>query len=325
MTHSIPAPERNRAHYLPRLAGLVASLAVLWSPARLEATDGFVGSQGDLWAKVAYRTWSADRTFAGPNDRNVDDGVELGDRIEFDPTTGGEMRMDAFELQVEGVPLPRLRVGGYMPVVQRIRFENANFETTTTGTGDIRPYVGYQISGEEGRAATTVHLRGKIPTTSISVEAASVPLSEGQFDLAVDQTTSWRPIDDLQLTGRTMFRYRAPGKLPTSGEEYKPGDEMVLDGMVGGAPLETLWVSAGYRGLWSTGWELRESGTAGRSDFRMVQELTGGVYWSVGDLLGGALEGFAVDASVTWPWTGRDYPAGLSWSAGLAWQYRAGR
>jgi hypothetical protein len=306
------------------LVGLAAVVSAVGMPAEADAADGFVGSQGDLWAKVAYRTWSADRTFAGPNDRNVFDDVALGDRIEFDPTTGGQMEMDALEVQVEGVPLPRLKVGGYMPVVQRIRFENANFETVTTGTGDVRPYVGYQIT-EDGEAATTVHVRGKIPTTSLSVEAASVPLSEGQFDLAVDQTTSWRPIQDLQLTMRTMFRYRAPGRLPSSGEAYKPGDEMVLDGIVGGAPVETVWVKAGYRGLWSTGWESRESGTAGRSDFRMVQELTGGVYWSVGDLVGGALEGFAVDASVTWPWTGRDYPAGLSWAVGLAWQRRVRR
>jgi len=281
---------------------------------------GFVGERGSVWVKMAYRSWQADRTFAGPSDRAVSEGIELGDRIEFDPTTGGQLRMHAFEIQFEGVPYPRLKTGVYAPVFQQISFENRNFETVTTGTGDVRPYVGYQVTPNDASAATTIHLRAKIPTTDIAVSSASVPLSEGQFDFGVDQTTSWRPIDRLQLMLRTLFRYRAPGKLPNSGEQYKPGNETVIDATVGGEPVESLWFKAMYSGLWSTGWESRESGTAGRSDFRMVQNVGGGVYWSFGDLIGGAARGFALDATVLFPFNGRDYPAGPMWSAGVAWQ-----
>ncbi|MFB6371908.1 MAG: hypothetical protein ABEN55_02050 [Bradymonadaceae bacterium] len=299
--------------------GLVVFAAAVALPTPA-AAGGFVGPQGHVWAKLGYRVWSADRTFAGPNDRDTSSGVELGDRIAFDSTTGGQMRMRALETQIVGVPLPRLRTSLYMPVVQQIRFENRNFETVTTGSGDIRPAVGYQLTPDGIDVGTTVNLRAKIPTTARTVDAASVPLSEGQFDLAVDQTTTWAPIERLHLTLRTMFRYRAPGELPETGERYKPGDETVVAARIGGQPIESVWLAAGYRGLWSTGWESRTGGTAGRSEFRMVQNATASVYWSWGDLVGGAAEGFAVDLSATWPWTGRDYPAGPSLAAALAWE-----
>lgn len=323
---------RNRRSLVMRCVGAFAlwvtlvtglAAAVLLVPREVMAS-GFVGEQGSVWVKLAYRSWQADETFAGPNDRSLSDGIELGDRIVFDPTTGGELRMQALEVQVEGVPYPGLKTGVYAPVVQQIVFENRNFETVTTGTGDVRPYVGYQLTPDGASAATTIHLRAKIPTTEIAVSSASVPLSEGQFDVGIDQTTSWRPVDRFELTLRTLFRYRAAGELPNSGEQYKPGNETVIDVSAGGEPVESLWIQAMYSGLWSTGWESRESGTAGRSDFRMVQNAGAGVYWSFGDLLGGAAEGLALDGAVVVPWTGRDYPAGPMWSAGVAWQTRVG-
>ena len=310
-------PNPSRADLIVALAAMFAALG-LPSPA---SADGFVEPKGFVWTEIGYRIWSADETFAGPNARDLSGGVELGDRVPFDSTTGGRMRMQALEAQLVAVPWSRIRLGLYMPLLQQVRFQNTNFETTTTGTGDIRPSVGYQVTPEGLDAATTLHLRAKIPTTTRSLDAASVPLSEGQFDLAIDQTTSWAPVDRLHLTLRTMFRYRAPGKLPTSGERYKPGDETVVEARIGGRPVRTLWLEAGYRGLWSTGWEQRASGTAGRTEFRMVQEVTGSIYWNWGNLIGGAVDGGALDLSVAWPWTGRDYPAGPTFAAALAWDF----
>lgn len=305
-------------------AGLVA--AVL--PALAHA-DGFVGEQGSFWAKAGYRHWYADRTFAGPADYRAGNGggetVELGDPIKFDSNEGGELELEMFEVQADYVPLPRLEVGTYFPAFQYVRFQNRNFVTETRGTGDVRPYVGYQITPPMGNAATTLYVRPKIPTTPIDTSFLSAPLSEGQFDLGFEQVTSWRPIPKLQFTGATLFRYRFPGTFPDSGESYKPGNEMVVRALAGGVPVRSLWVQAGYRGLWSTGWENREAPGPERTTFRTYQEVVGGVYWSWGKLVGGPAEGFAVDLSASWPFTGRDYPRGLTWAAGLAWSQSFGR
>jgi hypothetical protein len=267
------------------------------------------------------RHWYADEAFAGPNDRATNEGVAIGDPIPFDRQTGGEFEMVALEAQVVSVPVERLEVGVYMPVVQHVRFENANFRTVTTGTGDVRPHVGWQVTPAGGEAATTLALRAKLPTTRLEVDAEAVPLSEGQVDLAVEQATSWDPHPRLRLTGVTLFRYRAPGRLPDRDDTYKPGDEMVLRASVGASPLETVWVQAGYRGLWSTGWELREGTSAGRSRFRSTQEVRGGIYWKWGALVGGGLHGFALDTSINWPVAGTDYPRGPTWAAAIAWSY----
>jgi len=303
---------------LTALGALAA--ATLWSPPSARA-DGFVAPKGTLWTKIAYRNWFADRTFAGPEDPRVSE-VALGDAIPFDPSVGGELELDAVEVQAEYVPLERLVVGVYFPVVQNIRFENETRLTETTGTGDIRPYVGYQITSPDSKASTTLYLRPKIPTTEFEVSEVTVPLSEGQFDLGVEQVTSWRPIPKLQFTGSTMFRYRFAGEFPGSGAEFKPGNEFVVRGIIGGQPVETLWLKGGYNALWSTGLENRETDTPERSDFRSFQQVIGGAYWNWGRFLGGEAEGLALDASITYPFAGRDYPKGITWALGLAWSTR---
>ena len=113
--------------------------------------------------------------------------------------------------------------------------------------------------------------------------------------------------------------------MPGGGERYKPGNEMVVAAQIGGGPVDWLWLKGGYYALWSTGWENRSGGTAGRSEFRAFQELRASVYWNWGRLVSssGPLEGFAVDTSVAWPFAGRDYPRGPNWSVGLAWGGRA--
>lgn len=292
-------------------------------PERARA-DGFVAPKGTIWLKAGYRHWSADRTFAGPADYKPDGSVELGDPVKFDSREGGEVELNAFEVQAEYVPIPRLVIGTYMPVFQGVRFQNANFVTETQGTGDIRPYVGYQITPSEGVASTTLYVRPKIPTTPIDTSFLSAPLSEGQFDLGFEQVTTWKPFPKLQFTGATLFRYRFPGTFPDSGEGYKPGNETVVRAIVGGAPVRTLWLKGGYRGLWSTGWENREEPGPERSTFRAYQQVLGGAYWNFGAFLGGPADGLAVDLSASWPFTGRDYPQGLTWAAGLAWSTRLG-
>lgn len=301
---------------------IVAAAVAVGTP-RAAAADGFVEPVGSIWVKAGYRSWFADREFAGPNDRNRSDSVELGDPIPFDSTVGGgEIQARSFELQLFVVPLERLEVGLFMPVWQQLRFSNANFRTVTTGTGDVRAQVGYQITPPDLPAATTVSTHLKIPTTQLEVDVRDVPLSEGQVDLAFQQATSWAPIPRLRLTGTTMFRYRFPGRFPGRTDTYKPGNEMVASLDVGGGPVDWLWLQGGVYALWSTGWELREGGGASRSEFRAFQEVRGTVYWQWGELIGGsegALSGFAVDASVAWPFAGRDYPRGLNWAVALAW------
>lgn len=300
-----------------RWTGLVVFVAgVLFSSSTF--ASGFVAPEGTIWMKVDYSRWTADSKFAGLFDRDLRNGVDLGDRIPFDSSTGGEFESDSIALSFNVVPLARWEIGGYIPFWQRSKFSDLAFSTVTTGTGDFRFYTGYQIANLEN-VATTVRAHVKIPTTTLPTEFDSVPLSEGQYDVAIEQTTTWAPASALHLTLGTLIRKRFA--FTDENRELKPGDEAELTFEVGGSPLiSNLWIKAGYRGLWSTGNEDRSSqGAVTLSERRIVHELNVGAYVEWGSWIGESLRGLAVDGGFVHAFDGTDFPAGPSWSVGLAY------
>jgi hypothetical protein len=298
----------------------------LWMPGRAHAGgvllgDGAAQTPGWLWMKVAFQSWSADERFAGIFDRDGQAGVELGDPIPFDRSTGGQLDSRALALDVRWVPVERLRVGVYMPVVQRTRFEDSTFVSTTTGTGDVRSFVGWELTDGGGPAHTTLVAQLEVPTTTLPVELETVPLGEGQFDASVGQISTWVPWRRVRLTMGTLLRRRFP--LVEEERRLKPGDEAELMLRAVAAPVRWLWLSAAYEGLWSTGFEDRSGeGAVALRSRRQVHDLRAGVYLLWGGWIADELRGLALDASIAFPVAGRDFPRGVSYGVGLAWGRR---
>lgn len=299
------------------IAALFAALGLqIWPGSAL--ASGFAPDEGVLWLKLAYGRWTAEERFAGPFDRNTGQGIEIGDRIPFEVATGGELLIETLSLTAVFSPLERLVVGIYAPVYQRAEFENLNLISTTEGTGDLRPWIGYQITPDGLDLATTVNAHLKIPVTELPRELESIPLGEGQYDVAVEAVTTWAALPRLHLSGRTLFRRRF--EFDDGDRVIKPGDEFELGLDLGGGPTSWLWIRGGWSSLWSTGLEDRSGqGAVTLRERRQVHELFASAYVGLGGLVWKGLDGFALDVGAALPVAGQDYPAGPSWAAGLAW------
>ena len=282
------------------------------------AASGFVPPAGNLWVKVDYSSWQANQKYAGIFDRNLRDGIELGEPIAFDSSTGGELDTQMVAVTAMFTPVERLQLGFYIPAFQHVVFEDSTFRSKTVGVGDLRPWVGWQVTPNSIPVATQLNAKFKIPLTTLPAEFETIPLGEGQLDFAVEQHTSWTPTSSLMLSVRTLFRRRTV--FVDGDRRIKPGDEAEVGLTVGGAPFDGLWLKAGYEGLWSTGSEDRSgTGAVTLRDRRQVQDLVAGAYLSFGKWISDATAGLALDTSIRHPIYGQDYPVGLTWSAGLAW------
>ncbi|MFP4600977.1 MAG: hypothetical protein ACLFVJ_22185 [Persicimonas sp.] len=303
------------------IIALGAALVLIAPPAHAGGFmqgSGFVGEPGHTWVKLSYMRWQADEVFAGIFDRNASAGVGLGDPIAFDSSVGGHFDSQAVATNLVFIPMERTRLALYFPVYQAATFEDDVFESTTTGTGDVWVSGGYQLTPDDLDVATTVGLQLKVPTTTLPREFENVPLSEGQYDLAVEQVTTWAVLPSVHISLQTLLRRRFA--FSDENRTIKPGDEAELGLAVGGGPLSWLWVKAGYSGLWSTGTE-DQTGTGSVSlvSRRHVNEVMAGAYVKWGQLVGPSLDSLALDASASFPVSGQDYPRGLSWSLGVAW------
>lgn len=264
-------------------------------------------------------SWSADQKFVGIFDRNPAQGIELGDRVAFDPSTGG--RMDTTQIAATAIyaPLTRLAVGAYFPFLQLVQFEDSTFVSTTRGPGDLRSWLGWQVTPDRIDVGTTLRLRAKFPMSTLPVEFETIPLSEGQLDVTAEQETTWAPLPRLHFGLRTSVTSRRPFR--DADRVIKPGDEAEAALSVGGAPVAPIWLSAELTSLWSTGSEDRSGpGAVTLRDRRQFQDARVSMYVKFGQWIAPALSGLAIDASVVVPLAGQDYPAGWSWSAGVAWE-----
>lgn len=288
------------------------------SAAGFSVTHAFHPPAGRLWIGASYTRWAADKTYAGIFDRNLRNDIELGDPIDFDPSTGGEFETTSFGLNVRFSPHERVQAGVFMPVWQITTFRDSTFESTSRGTGDIWSFVSWELFRGD-RAATAVALQVKTPTTSLPREFETVPLSEGQFDVAIEHSSTWNPVAPLYLTLNTLLRHRFPFK--DADRELKPGDEAEIGFGVGVAATDWLWLEARYDVLASAGFQDRSgTGAVSLADRRRIQTTSIGAYTEFGRFIADAVDGLAVDLRVTVPVTGQDYPIGWTYTAGLAWQ-----
>jgi hypothetical protein len=299
---------------MTRVAALLVVAASLLLPTTATA-GGFAPPKGTVWAKIEGSYWRANKRFAGIFDRDPG-AVRVGQRVNFDSATGGSLRVSSLALSLVVVPIERLTVGAYWPALQSATFEDDTFIATTTGVGDLRPSLSYQMTPSTSKIGTTVGLDLKIPLSPLPVDFDNIPLSEGQWDVALRHETTWAAHHRIHLDLLTLLRVRTVFR--DGARRLKPGDEFEAALRVTAAPWKPLWLNVGVGALLSTGGEERSgSGAITLIDRRRVMDARAGAYLDVGEV-GAALTGFGIDLWGRMPFYGEDYPAGSSFGAGIA-------
>ena len=299
----------------------VGALLLLSSPAA--AIDGFVAEPG-LWAKVGWSTWSANEQYVGPfgqGELSFGGGRQLGDTVPISVDEGGgTFRTRSFTLDLRVDPTERLALGAHLSLWQTSVLELSTVRTTTNGTGDLYGYVSYALAPFDADVGTRIALLYKIPTTQTTFESLSVPLSEGQVDLGVEQSTSWRFAPRAMFSVRLAWRYRFAVEEDRGGTpvQIKPGNEAELGVEIAGDPLRSVWLRAGYNGMWAETSEDRTvTSLIGPRERRQIHNVELGMYWSFGALVApptsgtqSALRGLALDTWARYPLGGRRLSAG---------------
>ena len=143
----------------------------------------------------------------------------------------------------------RLDMGMYLPLRQRSLLALETIEREQIGFGDLWVNAGWRITPDDLAISSRIITDLKIPLSKTDFEVLTVPLSEGQVDVAVGQMTTWKTEMGIHLTGGMKFRYRAPVTEQVGGVEYelKPGNEFELFAEVAGEALSNTWLSLGWR------------------------------------------------------------------------------
>lgn len=309
------------------------------------SAQGFTPEHKSRWFKLGYIQSSADQNFAGLdevrwNRENLENNPELEDRrIAYGERTdfrsrqgdviGGELVANEVTLDAVYAPLPRVVVGGFIPIYKRAYYENPRpYVTEERGAGDLQLFAGYQLTPPgQYKIGSTFYIRGKIPTSSKFPYTNESLLGEGQFDLSAALGNSLALSPRLFLNNTVEFRHRfgwlGNGDDP-EGRFAIPGDEVHVFLGLGGGPTDWLWLNAGWAGMWGQAWLVQQAGES-EPDFQLKRQFHAAqvsAYFSFGKLLKAkATQGLALDVFAKIPLAGRDHAVLYSFGGGLAYGF----
>jgi hypothetical protein len=305
-----------------KIAGLFFALAcVLCAPGEA-AAQGFTPAEGALWAKLGYGYARATQDFSGVDDRLYAD-IALGTRNRFrsrqGELVGGTLQIHDTTLDVAWAPVDGFVLGGFVPVLKAVRYENPRpFQTKATGPGDILLYGGAQLTPRsERRIGVTAYAKVKVPTSHRYPYTNEALRGEGQVDVSGALGTSIVLAPGLYLNNTVELRHRFQHHSAEGSAD--PGDELEASLSLGGGPVDGLWLTAGLNGLWGAPFRVKP---AGQDSFetRMERRFYTGLvsaYWSgLGAMM--SAPGLALDVWFKVPLAGVDYPVLYSGGVGVA-------
>ncbi len=299
--------------------GIICGLLTLMIAGEVSA-QGFTPEEGSLWTKLGYGYSRATSDFAGVDDQFYDPTIELGERGDFrsrdGEPVGGTLQIHDVTLDMVWAPVDGFVVGGFVPLVKAVRYENPRpFSTSATGPGDVQLFAGMQMTPRDLRKfGLTAYIKTKIPTSFRYPYTNEALLGEGQVDVsgALGSTLSLLP--NLNLNNTIEIRHRF---AHDSDEGFAdPGDELEASLTLGGAPVKGIWLTVGVSGLWATPFQIKPPGAETKS-IRMQRKfytaLLSAYWYGLGTLVDSP--GLAMDMWVKAPLAGVDYP--VLWSGGL--------
>lgn len=307
-------------------AGAIAFMAtVLVLPSLVAAQSAAPAGAGKLWLQAAMSYSQSDQRFAGPyrqGDLDYDGGRDVGDRIPISvDEDGGSFRLLSGSLTLQAGLTPRLTVGAYFPFWQSSLLALESIEVLRTGAGDLWTHAAYLLTPFAWRVKVAAVAELKIPLSRADFRVLSVPLSEGQTDVAAGAIGTWE-VGRAQLSAGLRYRYRAPVSTTVGAValDVKPGDELEAHAEFGIAALPSLWLSAGWRSTWARVARQRALALEWEpTERRRLHAVEAGVYWTF--LRSPALSSqLALSTFARVPVAGADMLSGPLVMVGLAWQ-----
>lgn len=259
---------------------------------------------GNLSLKQSVSMWVASSKFASELDTELDFAgrgeVSRGDRIPFDPQTGGSLRVFSFTSQAWLGVLDGLDVGLTVPVLFN-DFDTDGVDTVDSraGLGDVR--LGIKGGLRFGPWAIALSSTVKLPTGNFDPSVFSAPLTEGQLDLAfaADAGLSLGTLGyaNAQLGYRLRFR--------NGDNQRRPGDELFF-ALEGGIRLPwRLMAKLELDGLLGRhGDDVSVPGRSLELPLRRLITIWAGMLWS-------ATRALIVEVDVRVLLAGEDYPTGV--------------
>lgn len=281
--------------------------------------QGFVPQKGTVWGKVGYIYGEATENFAGRDEVFFAPNTELGARVPFrsreGKVVGGKLTLNQLTLDAIWVPIDRLMIGTFIPLLTRPFYSNTTNDYTTRklGLGDINLFTGYQITPmEQYNVGVTAYLKAKIPTSFNLPYTNQALRGEGQFDLSAALGTTFVLAPKVHIN--TTFEYKV--RFAYDGDEGRadPGDELHFTGGIGSGLIDKVWLSLNYSGFWGQEWEIEYADGEQRQTKRQYHAVGFGAYVDLGSIT----PGLALDAWAKLPFAGRDHAVMRSLGIGVA-------
>ncbi len=292
---------------------LVLALALPASPAPAWAGAWNLG-HGRLHLKESFSFWSTDRKFASGLDRTLtfaDRGpVERGERVPFDPATGGDFSAAALTTEVSLGLLGWLDVGLSVPLIW------TDFDTAPVDTVDSSFGVGDLLLKVQGGwifapVALAGRLEVKVPTGGFDPSIYAAPLTEGQWDVALLASAGVSLHPWGYVNAELGWRFRIEN--PENGLD--PGDEFLFL-VEGGVRLRWgFWVKLAADGQIGLDGELTRFGTITEVPRRRLFSLWGGLQWR------GSF-GLGAEVALRVLLAGEDFPTGLQLLTGVSYEFQ---
>lgn len=235
----------------------VVLIASLWSISVRAGAWTLKG--GELWLKQSVGFWHAPDRFASTIDSaspfSTLGSIDPGDRIPFDPTTGGRFQSVSTTFQAQLGLVDWWQIGFTFPLIWADFDETETADTVRAnfGLGDVRLSTQARLPLRMGPFAVSGRLEIKLPTGDFVKDSTIVPLTEGQLDVEtwLSGGVSLYPYGYANV--ELGYRFRAEDQQNRNrGDEFLfvvesgidlPWDLMLklaFDGLVGGEGSATI-------------------------------------------------------------------------------------
>lgn len=241
-----------RPRPLPLIVGLIFGGLTLGAAKLVQAQSGFAKQTGALYSKLSYSTWSSNKQYSQTTAELNDRGDTLTQHSVSLYADYGLYHFGKWGGLSAQLSLPLVRINAY------------DTTTATSGVGDLS--LGLKYGVQWGRLHLAVISAPEFPTGDSEATARRrdnelltilLPTGDGEFN--------WWNTVAASLTVDEVRAYASVyGGLNTRSEL---SDEISLGGEIGHKLLDTIWLQARVRALFSTARNIETSfSTANESD-----------------------------------------------------------
>lgn len=266
--------------------------------------------KGQLWIKNSVFYQKTDERYYSRNQPCPLSDCQKGQRVPF--PFNGESRVTAIYWDINYGLTNQIELNLQIPYFDIAFTDDANpLRSKTTNVGDIKFGVRYRFLSKP--LVTTVRIMAKAPTGLFNKDSEFVPIGDGQWDLEI-QGQFGRSLWPLPFYINLDIGYRFRFEPDIETTDLDPGNEFTIRGEVGYNIRKNILLKGAIDGFW--GDKFTNIGTKLRfiDSERNILYFEPGIYWVIKEPL-------AVESTVKFSISGKNYPAGQIFGFGLSYVF----